>query len=165
MRSERKIFLSLPEVRFLDATRFVRLVLTGVRIANFFNIAHFDLIFLHNTHIVPVCLFVGLFVILFCLSCLSVCLSVCLSYVQYCWYVPYIGLSVHLSVFQPVPVLLHCPSVYLFVCVCLYVFISVCLYVYLYICLSVPLSVCLPAFLPSCIPSCLSACLSASLTA
>jgi hypothetical protein len=142
MGSERKFFLSLPEVWFLDATRFVRLVLAGVRVTNFLNIANFDLIFLHNTHILYVCLFVGLFVICFCLSCLSVCLSVCLSYVHHCICVN-ICLSVHLSVFQLVPVLLHCPSVCLFVCVCLYVFISVCLYVYLYICLSVPLSVCL----------------------
>ena len=48
----------------------------GVRVTNFLNIANFDLIFLHNTHILYVCLFVGLFVILFCLSCQSVCLSV-----------------------------------------------------------------------------------------
>jgi hypothetical protein len=61
----------------------VPLVLTGVRVTNFLNITNFDLIFLHNTHILPVCLFVGLFVILFCLSCpvcLSVCLYVCLMY-------------------------------------------------------------------------------------
>ena len=29
-----------------------RLVLTGVRVANFLNIANFDLIFLHSVHIV-----------------------------------------------------------------------------------------------------------------
>jgi hypothetical protein len=150
MRSERKIFLSIPEVCFLDAARFVRLVLTGVRVANFLNIAKFDLIFFHNTHILFVCLFFGLFVILFCLSCLSVCLFVCLMYStvgMYCM-CEYWSFC-NLSVFQPVPVLLNCPSVCLFVCVYLYVFISVCLYVYLYICLSVPLSVCLNAFLPS----------------
>jgi hypothetical protein len=33
------------------STRFVRLVLTGVRVANFFNIADFDLIFLLSLHI------------------------------------------------------------------------------------------------------------------
>ena len=53
------------------STQFVRLVLTGVRVTNFFNIADFDLIFLHNTHILSVCLFVGLFVILFCLWAFS----------------------------------------------------------------------------------------------
>ena len=58
------------------STRFVRLVLTGVRVANFFKIADFDLVFLHNTHILSVCLYVVLFVILLCLSCLSVSLSV-----------------------------------------------------------------------------------------
>jgi hypothetical protein len=58
----------------------VPLVLTGVRVINFLNITNFDLIFLHNTHIMSVCLFVGLFVILFCLSCLSVCLYVFLMY-------------------------------------------------------------------------------------
>jgi hypothetical protein len=51
MRSERKKILSIPEVCFLDATRFVRLVLTGVRITNFFIFAIFDLIFLLNVHI------------------------------------------------------------------------------------------------------------------
>ncbi len=39
-----------------------RLVLTGVRVANFLNIANFDLIFLLNTHILSVCRFVGLYV-------------------------------------------------------------------------------------------------------
>ena len=85
MRSERKKMLSIPEVCFLDATQFVRLVLTGVHVANFLNIVKFDLIFLHNTHILSVYLSVGLFVILFCLSCLSVCRSD----VQYCRYLPY----------------------------------------------------------------------------
>jgi hypothetical protein len=61
-----------------------------VRVANFLNIANFDPVFLHNTHILSVCRFVGMFVILFYLSCLSVCLSVCLSYVQYCRYVQYV---------------------------------------------------------------------------
>ena len=51
MRCERKIFLSIPEVWFLDATRFVRLVLTGVRVTNFFIFAIFDLIFLLSVHI------------------------------------------------------------------------------------------------------------------
>ncbi len=74
--------IKIYRVCFLDATRFVRLVLAGVRVTNFLNIANFDLIFLHNTHIVYVCLFVGLFVICFCLSCLSVCLYVCLMYIS-----------------------------------------------------------------------------------
>ncbi len=80
-------------------TRFVRLVLTGVRVANFFKIADFDLFFLHNTHILSVCLFVclfvGLFVILLCLSCLSVLYTVLLV----CTVCVNIGLSVHMSVF------------------------------------------------------------------
>jgi len=46
-----KEFLSLPEVWFLDATRFVRLVLTAVRVTNFFIFAIFDLIFLLSVHI------------------------------------------------------------------------------------------------------------------
>jgi hypothetical protein len=58
----------------------VPLVLTGVRVTNFLIITNFDLIFLHNIHILPVYLFVGLFVILFCLSCLSVILSVCMYF-------------------------------------------------------------------------------------
>ncbi len=45
MRSERKFLLSLLEVWFLDATQFVRLVLTGVRVTNFLNIANLDLFF------------------------------------------------------------------------------------------------------------------------
>ncbi len=65
-----------PEVPFLGMNENVPLVLTGVRVTNFLIIMNFDLIFLHNTHILSVCLFVGLHVILFCLSCLSVCLSV-----------------------------------------------------------------------------------------
>jgi hypothetical protein len=32
-------------------TRFVRLVLTGVRVTNFLNIENLDLIFLHRTHV------------------------------------------------------------------------------------------------------------------
>ncbi len=63
------------------STRFVRLVLTGVRIKNFFSIADFDLIFLHNTQILSVCLSVGLFVMYrkceYWSSCTSVCLFVC----------------------------------------------------------------------------------------
>ena len=51
MRSERKNFLSALQVCFLGATRFVCLVLTGVRVANFFNIAHFDLISSYRIHI------------------------------------------------------------------------------------------------------------------
>jgi hypothetical protein len=45
MSSERKKFLLLLEVCFLDATRFVRLVLTGIRVPKFLNITEFDLIF------------------------------------------------------------------------------------------------------------------------
>jgi hypothetical protein len=95
----RKLFFSYkPEVPFLGMDKNVPLVLTGICVANFLNITKFDLIFLHNTHILSVCLFIGLIVILFCL--LSVFLSVCTICVN-------IGLSVHLSVFQPVPILLH----------------------------------------------------------
>ncbi len=143
---------------------FVRLVLTGVCVSNFLNIAKFDLIFLHNTHILSVFLFVGLFVNIFYLSCLSVCLMYS-NVGMYCiriWILVFLYICLF---FQPVQVLLHCPSVCLFVCVCLYVFISVCLYVYLYICLSVPLSVCLSAFLPFWIPSGLPALLPACLPA
>ncbi len=75
--SGKKKFFLQPEVPFLGMDENVPLVLTGVRVTNFLNITNFDLIFLHNTHILSV--FVGLFVILFCLSCLSVCLSVCMS--------------------------------------------------------------------------------------
>jgi hypothetical protein len=57
----------------------VPLVLTGVRVTNFLIITNFDLIFLHNTHILSVCLFVGLHVILFCLS---VCLYVCVGFLS-----------------------------------------------------------------------------------
>ncbi len=111
------------------STQFVRLVLTRVPVTNFFNIADLDLIFLNNTHILSVCLFVGLFAILFCLSCLSVCMSV-LCTVQYCWYVyrmcEYWSFCTSVC-FSACTSTLHCPSVCLFVCVCLYVFISVCL--------------------------------------
>jgi hypothetical protein len=72
MRFKRKKKFSVPEVCFLDATRFVRLVLTGVRVTNFLNIANLDIIFLHNTQILAVLLSVGLFSFLICLSCLSV---------------------------------------------------------------------------------------------
>ncbi len=59
-----------------------RLVLTGVRVANFLNIAIFDLIFLLSIYILSVWRFVGLYVIF---SVSPVCLSVCLMYstVQY----------------------------------------------------------------------------------
>jgi hypothetical protein len=36
-KNRKKKVLPIPEVCFLDATQFVRLVLTGVKIANFFN--------------------------------------------------------------------------------------------------------------------------------
>jgi hypothetical protein len=52
MRSERKNFLSVPEVCFLEATRFVHLLLTGVRVTNFLNVANLNLIFFtQNTFI------------------------------------------------------------------------------------------------------------------
>ena len=104
------------------STRFVHLVLTGVRVTNFFNIADFDLIFLHNTHILSVCLLVGLFVILFCLSCLSVCLlSVCLSDVQYCRYVPYVWILVFLYICLFFSLYQYFCTVCLSVCLSVYV--------------------------------------------
>jgi hypothetical protein len=63
-------------VAFLGANRFDPLVLTEVCVINFLNFANFDLIFLHNTHILTVCLSVGPFAFL-------VCLCVCLPYVLY----------------------------------------------------------------------------------
>jgi hypothetical protein len=51
MKSEKKNFLSEPEVGFLGATRFVCLVLTGVRVANFVISLNFNQIFLHRIHI------------------------------------------------------------------------------------------------------------------
>jgi hypothetical protein len=122
MRSERKFFLSEPEVCFSDATRFVRLVLTGVRVANFFNIANFSLIFYTTliTGCPPICWSVfhsylsvlSVLVLKVCMwERLSICTSVCLSSYR--------------------PVLLHCLSVFLFVCACL------CMSVRLYFCLSV----------------------------
>ncbi len=122
------------------STRFVRLALTGAHVANFFKIADFDLVFLHNTHILSVCVYVGLFVILLCLSCLSVCLSVCtvgmyrmFEHLAFCTFV---CLSVCL------PSLLHClilsvsSSVYVCKSLFLYVCIYICTSVFLYICLS-----------------------------
>jgi hypothetical protein len=67
------------------STRFVRLVLTGVRVANFFSSSYFDLNLLAE-HTYTVCLSV-------CWSdCLSefvcsICQSVCLSFCMYRWYV------------------------------------------------------------------------------
>jgi hypothetical protein len=91
MRSERTKILSLPEVCFLDATRFVRLVQ--------FSIAKLDLIFLHNTHILPVGLFVGLFVIfLSVLSVCPVCMSVLCTVLLVCTVSVNNCLSVHLPV-------------------------------------------------------------------
>ena len=49
--SERKFFLLVLEVCFFGATRFVCLVLLGVRVANFVNIGNFRLNFLHSLHI------------------------------------------------------------------------------------------------------------------
>ncbi len=135
------------------STRFVRLVLTGVRVTNFFNIADFDLIFLHNTHILAVCLYVGLFVIIFCLSCLSVCLYVCLMYstvgmyrmFEYWSFYTFVCFSACTSTFA----LSLCLSVCLCMSVSLYFRLSVSIFVHLSF---LPLSVCPPAFLPSCIP-------------
>ncbi len=148
--------------RAKKSTRFVRLVLTGVGVANIFNIADFDLVFLHNTHIQAVILPSYLLVCFPFLSVCPVCLSVCLSLVlKVCmWEHLSIGTSVCLSSCRPV--LLHCLSVFLFVCACL------CISVRLYFCLSVwvfeHLSVCLPAFLPSCLSACLPSCLPACLS-
>jgi hypothetical protein len=137
MRSERKNFLSIPEVCFLDATRFVRLALTGVRVANFLNIAKYDLIF-YTTLIY--CLSVCLLVCLSFFSVLSVCLSVCLSYVHctvllVCTVFVNIGLSVHLYQY-------FC-TVRLSVCLSVYVCTSLFLFVCMYICTSVFLNLCL----------------------
>ncbi len=103
------------------------------------------------------------------LSVLSVCLYVCLMYSSVGYLVCTVCVN-HLSVFQPVPGILYCPSVWMFVCVCLYVlFPFVCKYictsVFLYLCLSVHMYFFPPAFLPAFLLSCLSACLSARLTA
>jgi hypothetical protein len=131
MRFERKIFLSVPEVCFLDATRFVRLVLTGVRVANFFNIAYFDLIFLHNTHILAVFLSVVLFSFLICLSCLSVCMSVFSTEGMYVR--TFVYLSICLFVFLP-----SCTfalSVCLSVCLCMSVYVSTSLFLFVCMCI------------------------------
>ncbi len=137
LRSERNFFLSLPEVWFLDATRFVRLVLAGVRVSNFLNIAKFDLIFLHNTNILYVCLFVGLFVIRFCLSCLSVCLYVCLMYsTVYVWISVFLYICLFFSLFQ-----YYC-TVRLSVCLSVYVCTSLFLFVCMYICIYIVRSAC-----------------------
>ena len=45
MKSEIIFFFFQPEVHFLGADRFDRLVLTGVRVTNFFKNGNFDLIF------------------------------------------------------------------------------------------------------------------------
>ncbi len=120
-----------------------RLVLTGVHVANFLNIANFDLIFLLSTHILSVCRFVGLFVIFFCLSCLSVCPSVCMSVLCTVLYVctvsVNIGPSASLSALPPVCLLSGClPLCTVSVCrsaclsVRLYVCMSLCLYMYVW---------------------------------
>ncbi len=77
MSSESKKLLSTPEVCFLDATGFVRFVLTGVRVANFLNIAKFELIFYTTLlYCMSVCLLVCLSFFSVCPVCLSVCMSV-----------------------------------------------------------------------------------------
>ena len=135
MRSERKIFLSQPEVCFLDATRFVRSVLTGVRVANFFNIANFDLIFLHNTHILAVLLSVGLFSFPICLSRLSVCL-VCLS-LLFSTEGMYVGTFVYLYIclFVFLPSCTYALSVCLSVCLCMSVYVSMSLFLFVCMCI------------------------------
>jgi hypothetical protein len=131
MRSERKIFLSVLEVCFLDATRFVRLELTGVRVANFFNIANFDQIFLHNTHILAVLLSVGLFSFLICLSCLSVCMSVFITEGMY------VGTFVYLYIclFDFLPSCIFALSVCLSVCLCMSVYVSTSLFLFACMCI------------------------------
>ena len=166
------------------STRFVPLVLTGVRVINFLNIANLNLIFLHNTHILTVFLSIGLFFILFCQSCLFVCLCVCLMYstvgmYSMCEYWSYCTmyiclffslfqhfLTVRLSVCLSVYV---CTSLFLFVCmyICTSVFLHLCLSFYLHFCtpaflpafLSTHLTACLSSCLPSCLPFCLPPCL------
>ena len=137
----------------------VPLVLTGVRVINFLNITNFDLIFLHNTHILSVCLFVGLFVILFCLSCLSVCLYAFLMYSNVGMYHMCEYWSFCTSVCFS---LIYCLSVCLLVCLS---FFSVCP-----LCLSVCLNgchmystvgmYCMCEYLSFCTSVCFSACTS-----
>jgi hypothetical protein len=95
--------------------------------------------------------FVGICVYKMCLMYCTICVN--------------IRLSVHLSVCQPLPLLLHCPPVCLFVCEFLFVGMYIFTYVFMYLCLSVYLHFCPPAFLPACLPALLSACLSACLAA
>jgi hypothetical protein len=145
MSSERKKSLSLTEVCFLDATLFVRLVLTGVRVPKFLNIAKFDLIFF-TKHSYAICLSVCWSV---CHSFLSV-LSVYLSYVQYCWYVPMCEYwsfctSVCCSACTSTFALSVCLSVCLCMSVRLYFCLSVCIFVHLSFCTSVCLSMCISA--------------------
>jgi hypothetical protein len=117
--------------RAKKSTRFVRLVLTGVRVANFFNIADFDLVFLHNTLILAVLLSIYLLVCFPFLSVCPVCLSVCLSLVLKLCMWEHLSICTFVCLSSCRPLLLHCLSVFLFVCACL------CMSVRLYFCLSV----------------------------
>ena len=163
-----KFFLSIPEVCFLDAARFVPLVLAGVRVAGFLGVSNLDLIFF-TQHSYTDCLSVCWPVCHSFLSVLSVYLSVCLSYVQYCRYVQYGWILVFLYICLFFSLFQHFWTVRLSVCLSVYVCTSLFLFVCMYICTSVfqylPLSVFLPAFLHSCVPSCLPVCLSTRLTA
>jgi hypothetical protein len=99
-------------------------------VSNFFNIANFDLIFLHNTHILAV-LSVGLFSFLICLSCLSVCMSVFSTegmYVGTFVYL-YICLFVFLSSCN------FALSVGLSVCLCMSVYVSTSLFLFVCMCI------------------------------
>jgi hypothetical protein len=142
------------------STRLVRLVLTGVRITNFFIYAIFDLIFLHNTHILSVCL--SFFSV--CPVCLSVCLYVCLMYSTVGMYrmcESSVCFSACTSTFAQ--------SICLNVCLCtsvrLYFHLSVSIFEHLSFCTSVCLSTCISALLHSSLPSCSPAFLPAILPA
>jgi hypothetical protein len=161
MRSERKKFLSVPEVCFLDATRFVRLVLTGVRVTNFFNIANFDLVF-YTTLIYWLSSY--LLVCFPSLSVCPVCLSVCLSLVLKVFMWEHLPICTSVCLSSCRPVILHCLSVFLFVCACLcmsvrlYFCLSGCVFEHQFCYTSAFLLAFLPAtYLPACLPACLPA--------
>jgi hypothetical protein len=91
--SERKIFFEDLNVPFLGMDEKDRLVLTGVRVANFLNIVNFDPIF--YTTLIN-CLSVGLFICV----CLYIFISVCL-YVICTSVFLYLFLSVYLHFYPP----------------------------------------------------------------
>ncbi len=116
------------------STRFVRLVLTGVRVANYFNSSYLDLNLL-TKHTYNACLSVCRSVCLSVYVC-SVCQSVCL-YVHVCTVGMYSTeclnsrLSVHLSV--SLSAFLHFCTTCLSVCLCMSVSLYFCCLYVLYI--------------------------------